>query len=207
MKKIFAACALVCLLSLPAFSSGLLFHFGAAITDIKYSETLPPDEPKKATLQFTGGFGYELSFTQNIALEFDLVYAPGGTSYTHPWWGGSTCKHTIKGYGIGLPVVLKISFLSSIKPYIVGGGMIGYTLSQKETYVNEDGSDEWDLTDDVNRFQYGLVFGGGVEFGLGSMRFYVEGRYIMGLSNLFKNPWPGEKATIQNIFIVVGYKI
>jgi opacity protein-like surface antigen len=210
MKKVLAAVCLVLLISWPAFGSGIKLQFGAAFTGINYSEesSLPSWINKNSLLQFTGGVGFELSFTTNFALELDLMYAPGGAE----WKGtsmGVTISETLKGYGVSLPILLKVSFLPGTTPYVIAGGNLAYTTSQK-AIIDESGAvtyhDEQDMTDAINRFQYGLVFGGGVEIAIASMNFLVEGRYDLALSNLIKHPSPGETAKTNSLLILIGYK-
>ncbi|HEX9902986.1 MAG TPA: porin family protein [Acidobacteriota bacterium] len=207
MKKIIVAACLVCLISLPMLGSGLKIHFGPAITNLNYSEasSLPSIVKQKSLFQFTGGVGFELSFAPNFALELDLMYAPGGTKF-EATSGGVTASETFKGYAISLPMLFKVSFLTGTTPYVIAGGFLAYTTSQKIIIDVPGFHDEEDISDDVNRFQGGLIFGGGVEFSLASMKFLVEGRYSLGLLNLFKDPPPGESVKISNIFILVGYK-
>lgn len=204
MKKIAIGFCLVFLVSLPMFGGGFKLLVGPAITNMSYNQDYSP-ATKSGLLQFSGGLGLEMSFTTNIAVEVDLLYAPGGAKFEATYPDG-IYSETFKGYGLSLPVLLKVSFLSGTTPFVVAGGAVGYTLSQKDFWKNPWDSGEDDLTDDVNRLQYGLVFGGGVDFALAGMTFSLEARYSLGLSNLFKDPWPGQKATIQNIFILANYK-
>jgi hypothetical protein len=210
MKKILAAICLVLLISWPVFGSGIKLQFGPAITSINYSEesSIPSWVNKNSLLQLTGGVGFELSFTTNFALELDIMYAPGGVEFKGTSMG-VTASQIYKGYAVSMPILFKVSFLPGTTPYIITGGVLAYTTSQK-SILDESGAityhDEEDITDDVNRFQYGLVFGGGVEIAIASMNFLVEGRYGLGLSNLIKNPSPGETAKASNILILIGYK-
>ena len=205
MKKIAIALCLVFLVSLPMFGGGFKLLVGPAITNMSYNQDYSP-ATKSGLLQFSGGLGLEMSFTTNIALEVDLLFAPGGAKFEATVMG-DTFSDTFKGYGLSLPVLLKVSFLPGTTPFVVAGGAVGYTLSQKIFWKSPWDSGEEDLTDDVNRLQYSLVFGGGVEFGLAGMTFSLEARYSLGLSNLIKNPWPAdEKAAIQNIFILADFK-
>jgi len=210
MKKIIVTTCLVCLISLPAFGSGFKLHFGPAFTNFNYSEmsSLPSWIDKNALLQFTGGVGFEISFTPNFAFELDIMYAPGGAELKGTFMG-TTVSETLKGYAVSLPILFKVSFLPGTTPYIVTGGFLAYTTSQKAIVDVSGGAtfhSEDDITDDINRFQYGLVFGGGVEIVIASMNFLVEGRYGLGLSNLIKHPSPGETAKSANILILIGYK-
>jgi hypothetical protein len=209
MKKILAAVCLVLLVSWPVFGSGLKLQFGPAFTSLNYSEesSLPSWINKNSLLQFTGGVGFELSFTTNFALELDIMYAPGGAEFKGTFMG-DTLTVTYKGYAVSMPVLFKVSFLPGTTPYIITGGFLAYTTSQKGIMDVSPGisHSENDMTDDVNRFQYGLIFGGGVEIAIASMNFLVEGRYALGLSNLIKHPSPGETAKSTNISILIGYK-
>jgi hypothetical protein len=209
MKKILAAICLVLLISWPAFGSGLKLQFGPAFTSFNYSEesSLPSWIHKNSLLQFTGGVGFELSFTPSFALELDIMYAPGGAEFKGTLMG-NTITETYKGYAVSMPLLFKVSFVPGTTPYLITGGFLAYTTSQKfivdvkpAIYHSED-----DITDDVNRFQYGLVFGGGLEIAIASMNFLVEGRYSLGLSNLIKYPSAGETAKIATIFVLIGYK-
>jgi hypothetical protein len=209
MKKIIVTTCLVCLINLPVLGSGFKLQFGPAFTSFNYSEesSLPSWIHKNSLLQFTGGVGFELSFTANFALEMDIVYAPGGAEFKGTYLG-DTITMTYKGYAVALPVLFKVSFLPGTTPYIITGGFLAYTTSQKGIVDVSPGiyHSEDDITDEVNRFQYGLVFGGGLEIAIASMNFLVEGRYSLGLSNLIKNPSPGETAKSTNILILIGYK-
>ena len=205
MKKIAAALCLVFLISLPAFGGGFKFHFGPAFTNLKIENISYAPFEKKPLLQFAGGIGLELSFTSNIALEFDIMYNPGGAKWTYTIPAGDVV-FTYKGYGVAVPVLLKFSFLSGTTPYIVAGGTLAYTTSQKMHEDYPGGTFDADFTDDVARFQYALTFGGGLEIVLGGMTFLIEGRYSLGLSNVLKEPFDDEKVSVQNIFILFGYK-
>jgi hypothetical protein len=206
MKKILAAVCLVLLISWPAFGIAFKFQIGPAITNLGTREISYAPLEKKALLQIAGGPGFEISLTSKLALEIDLMYSPGGAKFEYSIPSG-LINYTYKGYGISLPLLLKVSFLPGTTPYLLVGGALGYTTSQKvEFKYPGEPIDEMDATSLVNRFQCGLTFGGGVEISRGTMAFLVEGRYTIGLSNLIKDPTPGQNATIQNIFILFGYK-
>lgn len=205
MKKIAIAFCLVFLVSLPMFGGGFKLLVGPAITNMSYNQDYSP-ATKSALFQFSGGLGLEMSFTPNIAAEVDLLFTPAGAKFEETFMGDKY-SDTFKGYGLSLPVLLKVSFLSGTRPFVVAGGAIGYTLSHKLFWKGPGVSGEDDLTDEVNLLQFGLVFGGGVDFVLAGMNFSVEARYTLGLSNLIKHPWPAdEKASIQNLFILANYK-
>jgi hypothetical protein len=203
MKKALAAVVLILLAGMPAFAGGFKFFFGPAITNVSLSEDYDPFE-KKSLLQFTGGAGFSLDFTPNIGLEVDVLYAPGGAKWEYDVPSFGMVTGTLKGYGISLPVLLKVSFMQGTTPYILAGGSLAYAMAAKLELKYPGGSDDEDFLEDTNRLQYAAQFGGGVEFVFAGMTFFIEGRYVLGLSNLIKDPDPGDSAKYNNIFFFGG---
>jgi hypothetical protein len=207
MKKTLAAFCLVLLASWPAFGSGFKFYFGPAITNINQTGiALPPELHNKSMVQLTGGVGFELSFSSHVALELDLMYAPGGARW-EATVGGTTLSETYKGYAFSVPLLFKGFFLTGTTPYILAGGALAYTTSQSSILdLPPLIYQVTDMTSSVNRWQYCLVIGGGLNIAISSMNFLVEVRYDLGLSELLKHPSPGHTAKISNIVILSGYK-
>jgi hypothetical protein len=127
---------------------------------------------------------------------------------------------------VTVPVLLKLKILPGSTPYIFGGGEVGYILNGKATYTytsnGETQKGEEDLLKKdangetaLNQIDYGLVFGGGFELNLGGLKFTIEGRYHMGLANLFKQTAAseGQGATSSDyvhtkaLVILAGIKI
>jgi hypothetical protein len=177
---------------------------GLSMGNLNLSETLPPEIKKTAKMDFMGGLGFESG--GKIAFELDLLYSPGGAvlKSTDPAEKG---KITISGTAITLPIMLKVRFLQGTTPYILAGGEVGYILNQKFVATASDGTKtEEDITDDVNRLVYGLVFGGGVELQAGSLNLLLEARYRLGLSNQIKEPDPGEYLKTTALTFLLGVK-
>jgi hypothetical protein len=207
MKKTLTVICLVILASWPAFGSGFKFYFGPAITNINVSGiTYLLDAEKKSMLQLTGGMGFELSLGTHLALELDLMYMPGGARWEATVMG-TTASETYKGYAVSMPLLFKGFFLTGTTPYVLAGGALAYTTSQNLTI---DFSPYYyqvlDFTSSINRVQFCLIFGGGLNIAISSMNFLVEFRYALGLSELAKHPGPGESVKVSNILILAGYK-
>jgi hypothetical protein len=107
---------------------------------------------------------------------------------------------------IEAPLLLKISPLPGpFSPVIFAGGYVSLLLNAKG--VSMIGGEE--LTEDMKEFfeknDYGLVFGGGLEFKLAVVKLIVEGRYTMGMVNIMKDV--GEGAAIKNkgFSVMVGF--
>ncbi|MBU4269094.1 MAG: outer membrane beta-barrel protein [Acidobacteria bacterium] len=183
---------------------GVKLMGGMAMANLNISETIPPEAKKTSKMGFMGGLGFESGGM--IAFEVDLLYSPGGAVFkaVDPAQKG---KLAISGTGISLPIMLKVRFLPGTSPYILAGGEIGYILNQKVVVTANDGTTtEEDITDEINRLFYGLVFGGGVELKAGGMNLLLEARYRLGLSNLAKDPDPGQYVKATALMFLLGVK-
>lgn len=105
------------------------------------------------------------------------------------------------GY-IQVPILANLGFGKvdkGVKGYLVAGPQVAYLISDKERY-----SDHWTTIDGItpdrmnavvqqyglkvqNKFEYGITAGLGCELSTSIGHFMLEGRYYMGLSNLFSN--------------------
>ena len=183
---------------------GFKLMAGLSMSNLNISEALPADAKKTAKMGFMGGLGYESG--GRIAFEMDLLYCPGGAvlKATDP---ANKEKITISANAIALPIMLKVRFLPGTTPYVLAGGEVGYILNQKVVVTAADGTtSEADVTDNVNRLFYGLVFGGGVELQAGGMNLLLEARYRLGLSNQVKDPAPGAYAKATALMFLLGVK-
>ena len=90
---------------------------------------------------------------------------------------------TIKLDYIEVPILFNVGFdtMTTVQPFVYAGVAPAFNTSAKVVEEFGDGEeDEVDIDDDVKAFDVGLVFGGGVRFGI----FAVEGRYTLGLVNV-----------------------
>jgi opacity protein-like surface antigen len=172
-------------------AGGVKLMGGLSLGNLNVSEAIPSTVKKTSKMGFMGGLGYESG--GQIAVEFDLLYSPGGTviKATDP---ASKGKATVSGTAITMPVLLKVRFLRGMTPYILAGGEIGYVLKTKIQLVDNSGvvTGDEDVTDEFKRLVYGVVFGGGLEMRAGGMSLLLEARYRLGLSNMIKEPDPGD---------------
>jgi hypothetical protein len=184
---------------------GIKLMGGLSMSNLNISETIPATAKKSAKMGFMGGLGYESG--GRMAFEIDLLYSPGGAviKATDP---AAKEKFAFSGTAITLPIMLKVRFLAGTTPYILAGGEVGYLLNQKIVMTAADGtSTEYDALDHVNRLVYGLIFGGGVELRSAGMNLFLEARYRLGLSNLFKDPDPGTYIKPTALMFLLGVKL
>lgn len=104
-----------------------------------------------------------------------------------------------------IPVLLRLSSgsTSSTSFHVFGGPSVGFRLGAHATDdLTEDGSGSQDISDDVERIDFGVVAGVGVQSG----RFSVDARQQWGLSNIVKNPDEGEKFKTRTFSVMVGVR-
>ena len=78
-----------------------------------------------------------------------------------------------------VPVLIGAAFPlenSALKPQVFAGPAVGFLLS-----CDSGGTD---CKDEAKSVDFGLVFGGGLEFALENLSLYFDGRYNLGLTNL-----------------------
>ncbi len=152
-----------------------------------------PDRFMKPRTGFLGGIGYEVG--SRFGLEIDLLYFQKGVmfegSVSQALTGfNANFKATAKIDELSIPILAKLRLLPASTPYVICGGEIAYIVSSKAIYdynnitENDSQSGTEEYTDGVNRIDYGLVFGGGVEFKAGPVYVFIEGRYFVGLADI-----------------------
>ena len=106
---------------------------------------------------------------------------------------------------IQVPVLLKIKLLPGpVKPVIYGGGYYSFLLTAKGVSYIDGVSDEVDIKDQVKSNDYGVVFGGGLDFSLAGIKLSAEVRYNLGLANI--NNLPDDTTSVKNtsLMFLVG---
>lgn len=163
---------------------------------------------------FLMGVGIELALAKNMALEIDALYLQKGSQeqqVTFPLeiYGPET---NYIFHAISVPVLLKIRLTPGTSPYILGGAEIAICVSHWKS-TPDVSIPEYPyyggvyITDTTTRFDFSIVFGTGFEFKANGGKFFIEGRYHYGLSNIAKRPIYWETAKTKTIVFLVGFKI
>ena len=152
---------------------------------------------KKPRIGFVGGVYSTIVLAKIFALQPELLFTMAGTKYKYDEFSEYD-YYTLKLNYIQLPVLLKfyIPMPGNVKPTIFAGPYGSYNVSDK--YYNEwylpstvwgEGDYDGDISDDfmeVQKFDYGVVFGIGVDFIIFSdKQLTVDARYNLGLANVF----------------------
>lgn len=141
-------------------------------------------------------------------------------------------KNTAELNYLEVPVLAKYKFGKKDKPkiYINGGVFYGRLLSAKTKtsgsstlYLDADGQipvllppngtplppipfdAETDIKNDVNKNNFGITGGGGIEFPVGKNYFFVDGRVSRGLFSIQKDTIRNGNSKTGNLVISVGY--
>ena len=107
---------------------------------------------------------------------------------------------------IQVPVLLKLSVIPAgpIRPFIYAGGYGAYLLKANDVTLIDGVTDESDVTENYQRYDYGVVGGAGLAFKLPGISISIEGRYNYGLKNILTAAGPGESVKNRSMMALVG---
>ena len=106
---------------------------------------------------------------------------------------------------IQVPVLLKIHVIPGpISPMVYAGPYGAYLVSAKGVSFVDGVTESVDIKDQIKSTDYGVVFGGGIDFRLPVIKLSAEVRYNLGLANVAKNPDPGMSVKTKSLMVLVG---
>jgi hypothetical protein len=129
----------------------------------------------------SGGIFLEKHVIPLIAIRAGLFYSPAGMHLAQ----GDDYDKVILNY-LEVPVLAKVKF-GPMPVYALGGVYGAYALNGKEKMklAGVESSESLDFSNSqIKRFDYGLKFGLGVQFGLGPIHVFAQGDYSFGLLNI-----------------------
>jgi len=173
MKK---ALVFLLLLSIPMITQAQSIKLvgGISLANFRAVSGDYPKDPKSST-RFVAGIGFE-SGGDRVFWEADILYFQKGCkAETGDVRGNFNLDE------ISVPVLLKFKFAPETSPFILVGGEGAYVISYKNTEGEKP-----DLKKSIKSFDYGLVFGGGLEMLLDTFGINIEARYHYGLADLGK---------------------
>ena len=165
MKKI------LIIISILFLVSGAYAQTGKFLAGINLSNYHSTDETTSAKFGYWGGVGFEWGSELFIG-ELDILYYQKGATVEV---GGKDVDLTLAE--LLFPLMVKIKFLPGTSPYVFAGGEAGLVLAYKSSDpVIQAGRDA------VKSWDYGLIFGAGLELWFGSAGIFIEGRYHYGMA-------------------------
>lgn len=177
--------------SQPTLSLGLEGGLNLANVSITPSQT-----SNSRTGLIIGGV-LDIGISRNIGVTTGLRYSMKGFQVTN---GGVT--FTDKLNYLEVPALLKVKFpLTEIKPYLVGGPVLGIRVSASEEQSNGTQTADVDASSAYESIDFGLLFGGGLDFNVANKTdLFIQAGYAFGLSNIWKQT---TTATVKNYGIQI----
>lgn len=153
-------------------------------------------EISSRTLFGVGGF-IGINLNEFLSIQLEPLFMQKGGLYTEP----STPDMQIKSNHIDVPLILKAGIGEKIQPYILGGVYLSFVLDASLETELAGLSLVGDLTEILNRTEFGALIGVGISMPVWYGLLLIEGRYALGLSNLNKG---GELNLKSGNLVVAG---
>jgi hypothetical protein len=157
------------------------------------------DTDLKNSTGFIIGASFRTSLLPFISLQPEILYTEKGAKFEESMMipvNGSTAnaavEATIDLKYLEVPLLVRAGLpVPGFSPFVYLGPAIAFNLSADFTMeANVMGfsmKETEDIKDEIKNIDYGLVVGGGLEFGLPLFKLHVEARYTMGLTNVLDN--------------------
>ncbi|MDR2481788.1 MAG: PorT family protein [Spirochaetaceae bacterium] len=199
------------ILNAPLFSQFLLeedsteyrFYMGVSCGYANNTLYLSNPQQESPGRKWKSGGGVAVSvplryrLLNSVAIQLEPTYIQKNYSWNEARSGLPETHEDTRNDFINFPVMLNLSiyFGSGIRIFVNGGGYYGYWLAGHEKGITLTIDEEpYDYNEDYkfddirdNRYEYGLSYGGGIQYDLKFMSVYIELRGSHGLSDLQKN--------------------
>jgi hypothetical protein len=151
----------------------------------------------KSMLGFGGGGFARFSTSPQLVIQTEALLVMKGTKEDNGGAGGSEEKLKLTYIEIPFLFMFQPQTEGSVAPSFFAGPAVGLLVSASAAGV--------DVKDAFNTADFGLVFGGGAEFGSGEKgKFTVDARYTLGLANIAKDS--GDLSVKNGVLMfMVGY--
>jgi len=152
----------------------------------------------------------EINFTENFAIQPEVVYSQQGTELEVKYWTGNIVgakeTYTSKTDYINIPIAAKYYIFEGLS--IQAGPQIGFLVSAKEKaeYSGFEGrpNEEIDAKDAYKKVDFSILGGIGYDLPLG---IFVQARYTYGLTNINDDRETSDVELSNNVIsFSLGYK-
>ncbi len=178
-----------------AFSWGL--KGGVNFANVLLAPDLPPGSSKSARTGFIGGAFAEARLSDTWSVQLEAFYTQKGFEVT-----SASGQATYRLDYLELPLTAKATFGSGpLRPYLFAGPVVGFRLSASV----ETGSSSSDFQDATRSTDLGLDLGAGLLYRLNPRTaLLLEGRYSVGLVNIFNTGPAGGTVNTRDLKILAG---
>jgi len=180
--------------------------------------SIDPDVPGRninTKSGLTAGATIIYNFSSMFGVQLEPAYTQSGASiYSAQTTDGLILEieQTIEMNYINIPVLFKVSFAGDfIKPYLLAGANIGFPLDNTKVTIDKVTANGEDVTELLpgevieqelknESIDYGLNFGAGISFPIGTFGLFFQAQYNLGLTDLNdETPQEGvEQGVIKN---------
>lgn len=145
--------------------------------------SISPSQTSNSRTGLIIGGVLDIGISRTIGVTTGLRYTMKGFQVTNQ---GVT--FTDKLNYIEVPALLKVKFpLTEVKPYLVGGPVLGIRVSATEEQSNGQQTADVDASSAFESIDFGLLFGGGLDFNVATKTdLFIQAGYGFGLSNIWK---------------------
>ena len=183
--------------------AGINFSQANVLMDYSISQSFNETDAYKSVAGFHLGAGAEMVLYQNLHLSGELFLTQKKLHLSDTHWDFYSTNLDIAHAKVELPIMLKYNFFrGKINPFIAGGASPGFLLhsnvqnikgAYRQSSDTEGMPDEYfpvqprpkiNTTKMKNRFNYSLLFGGGINYKIGLNYLVFEARYSIGMLNV-----------------------
>ena len=199
-RTVAVACAFALLCTATASAQGLTLGVKGGVNLATQRNS---GEGDSAALQsrvgLVAGVFATLPLFSRLELQPEALFTSKGTSVDFD----GTESSLVVDY-LEVPALLRLSHRGGGKLhyYVAGGPTVGFLLRAVARTKFATATEEFDIKDDVNRFDFGVGVGGGVEIG----SLVIDGRYTLGLQDIDKDKSDAIKTTNRAVSLTVGFK-
>jgi membrane-associated protease RseP (regulator of RpoE activity) len=206
MKKLIivvaAAVALTALAPI-GLEAGVGLKGGLSWSSLAQSSTEPIPFSFGKLPYYVGGVFFDIGLGF-VSIQPEILYVRMGGQYEVDELNSLEIRHQY----IQAPLLLRFNVIPAgpIRPFICAGGYGAYLIKSEGVMEIDGTAEKTDITEDYQRFDYGVVGGAGILFKLGIVGLSIEGRYNYGLANILKAPAAGESMKNRSLMALVGIK-
>ncbi len=139
---------------------------------------------------FTGGLAAESGFTDSLSIRVEALYVRRETkAFTPSLEGLPPISGKYRLDSIDFPATLHFNFgEKAVQPYLFAGVDVSTLIKAENTNTSAGATQTFDVKNEFDRTNFGLVGGGGAFFHLGhAMAITVDARYVYGLTNIARH--------------------
>lgn len=201
MRRTFAlACAFGLLCATTASAQGRAFGVKGGINLATQRNTGGDDDGGlKSRIGLVGGVFVTLPLLGPLELQPEGLFTSKGARVDL-----DGVKASLVADYAEVPVLVRFSRrgTGTFNYYVAGGPAVGFLLRARSRTEFAGATEEIDISDEVNRVDFGVAMGGGVEIG----SIVIDGRYTLGLQDIDKDKSDAIKTTNRAVSLTVGFK-